>query len=176
MEENTTIVQQCKKCPAGFFAPKVQDLCHFEGMPPQLKASCDVATNIGNHKDCSTHRGWHTTSDFFLQSSSPHHGIPQGLKFSLKTYINVINPSGGRLVITYKMVNFKSSKEYLRVLINGMLEYTRNMDTAKLDTVINLGPKNSNDTVDDFVYIESEVIPYGNNSIEISVISEFDQY
>ena len=34
----------------------------------------------------------------------------------------------------------------------------------------------SNEKLDGFVYFESGLIPYGNNSVEISVLSNFDEY
>jgi hypothetical protein len=42
--------------------------------------------------------------------------------------------------------------------------------------MINLGPSNEDDDEEGFVYFNSSFIPFGNNSIEISVISEHNQY
>lgn len=93
----------CTSCPKGHYAPKIRDFGHFESMPEGFLSSCSVATEIGNHKDCSINKGWHTNTDLLLQSNTKSHGIPQGIKFSLKTYIGILNTHGGRMIVTFKL-------------------------------------------------------------------------
>lgn len=121
--ENETMILQCKSCPSGHYAPKMIDFGHFESMPPQLDTDCTQATALGDLKLCSTTPGWHINNRMYIQSNI--RGIPQGLKYSIKQLINIRNPFGGKLLLTFKMKNF-SPNEYFRVLINGNRQYMSN--------------------------------------------------
>jgi hypothetical protein len=63
--------------------------------------------------------------------------------------------------------------EYFRVLVDGNLQYSSNSDTKQFDkeTLVEIGE----DADETFVSIFTETIPYGENSIEISVLSEFEK-
>ena len=171
--ENGTKVLECKKCPAGHYAPKIIDMGHFEEMPELFTKVCTVSTNIGDPRECDVNKGWNINSFQRLDSNGASSGIPQGLKFGLRAYLSIQNKNGGRFLLTYKMRDF-TKDEYFRVLVNGVLQYSSNQDTQSDDFGINLEP--SNEQLDGFVYFESGLIPYGNNSIEISVISNIEEY
>lgn len=134
--------------------------------------SCGIATSVGNKQLCYLNQGWHINSFQRLDANSKSLGIPQGMKFSLKAYIFIKSTHGGRVLVTYKMKNMHPN-EYLRVLINGHLQFSSNKDTNSVEEY-NLEP--ANESVDGFTYFESGLIPYGNNSIEISVLSEFSDF
>ena len=123
--ENGTKILECKKCPAGHYAPKILDLGHFEVMPSLLNPTCSVSTSIGDPKACLLNKGWHVNSFQRLDSNGASSGIPQGLKFSMKSYLFIQNTNGGRFLLTFKMQNFHEN-EYFRVLINGKLQYSSN--------------------------------------------------
>jgi hypothetical protein len=59
-------VTECKVCPVGHYAPKILDIGHFESVPKYFHTACDLATIIGNHKECSVNYGWHSNSEFML--------------------------------------------------------------------------------------------------------------
>lgn len=169
--ENGTKIQRCLECPQGHYAPKMSDLGHFESMPPVFSPSCSLSTAVGNPFLCSVHLGWHVNSKQHLLSNAAHRGVPAGLKFSLKAFIRVQNQSGGRLLLTFKMTNF-TTNETFRILINGVSQFQSSTDTVSTEDGINLEP--SNEQLEGFVYFESGLIPYGNNSIEISVLSNVE--
>lgn len=131
VQENESMITTCTECPAGHYAPKMLDLGHFESMPYMFSPFCSIATNIGSTHHCSVSKGWHTDTNLALASNGEGEGIPQGLKLSLKTFLMVSNTSGGRMMITYKMQNF-SNNEYFKITVNGMLQFSRNIDTQKL--------------------------------------------
>jgi len=59
---------------------------------------------------------------------SGRRGIPKGLKFSMKVFLDISSQYGGQATITYKQTGFHE-EEYFRVLINGVLQMTSNEDT-----------------------------------------------
>jgi hypothetical protein len=87
------------------------------------------------------HQGWHVNSKQHMISNSPQEGIPAGIKFSIKAFLNVRNENGGRMLLTFKMVNF-TYKEHFRILINGVNKYISNTDTVSVDNGMNLEPEN----------------------------------
>ena len=89
MEENGTLITACKKCPAGHYAPKVHDFGHFEELPPLFYTACSISSNIGDSRLCSVSKGWHSNTNLNLDSNGDSSGIPQGLKFSLKAYVEI---------------------------------------------------------------------------------------
>ena len=112
-------IQECKACPAGHWAPKTKEFSDFQTWPEVLTKSCGLATPIGNVEDCEVYKGWFVNSGLNLDSSGER-GIPRGLKFSMKAFLNITSQYGGRAIITYKMSDF-TSDEYFRILINGVL-------------------------------------------------------
>ena len=108
----------CKICPAGSYAPKILDMGHFEEMPASLMTSCTLATRVGDQKDCLVNKGWHVNNYQMIDSNGV--GIPQGLKFSIKSVLGFTNLNGGTARVWFKMKDFHSN-EYFRILINGIL-------------------------------------------------------
>ena len=94
------------------------------------------------------------------------------MKFALKTFIHISNENGGRLLLTFKMKNFHPQESF-RILINGVYQFSSNEDTISNPNGLSLEP--SNEKIEDFVYFESGIIPTGFNSIEIAVLSNFEQ-
>lgn len=95
---------------------------------------------IGDIRECQVNTGWHVNNYQILDSNSIH-GIPQGLKFSMKTYLFFSNPYGGRMLVTYKMTGFSEDEEF-RILINGILQYSSSENTHAYKDGLNLEPTN----------------------------------
>lgn len=164
-------IQNCKKCEAGHYAPMIKEFGHFESWPKLLKTSCEVASPIGDPRECDVNPGWHLNNLQLLDSSGKR-GLPQGLKFSMKGFVQIQNLYGSNVEIQLRMKGFNEN-EYFRVLTNGGLQYTSNQNTPQLDRakIIELGDA----TDGSFISIFTDALPFGNNSIEISVLSEFTE-
>jgi hypothetical protein len=91
-------IQTCKKCGSGHYAPMIKEFGHFESWPSLFKTSCRVATSIGDAGDCEIYTGWHVNSQQLLDSSGKR-GIPQGMKLSMKGYLQFQNPYGSNVEI-----------------------------------------------------------------------------
>jgi len=159
-------IESCHACGAGHYAPKILELSHFEDFPQKFRRSCQIASPIGNPSDCDVMTGWHVNKDQMLDSSGQR-GIPPGLKYSFKSIIKYENILGGRMQLTFKMTGF-TEHEYFRIMINGVVQYS-----AHTDTVAHPDSKYE-DERDGFMTIRSSLIQYGNNSFEISAISNHE--
>ena len=89
-------IQNCKRCEAGHFAPMVKEFGTFETWPELLVASCEAATIAGDQRECDVNTGWHINKLQLLDSSG-RRGIPQGLKFQMKGYVQIQNPYGSNI-------------------------------------------------------------------------------
>lgn len=106
-----------------------------------------------------------------MLDSGGSRGIPQGMKYSIKFILEIVNPYGGYLHLMYRLKGF-SEHETFRVLVNGspqILTSKNSFDPVDLE-----GEKYDRDS--SFEVMKSSLIPYGNNSVEISVISKIDSF
>jgi len=99
-------INKCKKCDAGFYAPRVKELGDLEEFPDFFTTSCEVATLDSNPYMCDHVRNWHLDSDQNIVSTSQYGGIPNGMKLSLKIFMDFHNPLGGHVEVTFKMIDF----------------------------------------------------------------------
>jgi hypothetical protein len=86
----------------------------------------------------------------------------------MKAILNYQNLMGGNIEITYRLKNFHE-KEFFRILVNGEVQFSTNKDTTQ-----SLRPnRGDTDYSADaaFQTLKTKTVPYGNNSIEISIIS-----
>ena len=89
----------------------------------------------------------------------------------MKTYVKFENLYGSNMEIMFRMKGFHPN-EHFRVLVDGSLQYTRNEDTPHFDK--DVLQEIGEDADETFITMSTGVIPYGENSIEISVLSEFE--
>lgn len=161
---NDTKIQSCKSCPAGNFAQKIKEYTLFEAWPKELMKFCNTATVAGNSLLCDTVQGWFVNNNMLLDSSGER-GIPQGLKYQMKTFFEVDDPQGGSVLITYRLTGFNDS-EYFRFMIDGDSLIDVNEDTQYEDDIDD----------DGFVTFESPLIERGVSQLEISLLSEFETH
>ena len=88
---------------------------------------------------------------------SGSHGIPRGLKFSMKILLDITSEYGGQATITYKQTGFHAN-EFFRVLINGVVQAATNANSE--------GKASADE--DGFVSVSTSQMPFGLNSMEIS--------
>ena len=93
-----------------------------------FNTTCSLATSAGDLGDCETNKGWHSNRHLNLDSNGIESGIPIGIKFSMKTYIQITEIDGGLMQMEFKMKGFNKNESF-KVLINGMLQYSNNTDT-----------------------------------------------
>jgi hypothetical protein len=91
----------------------------------------------------------------------------------MKAILNYQNLMGGNIEITYRTKNFHLN-EYFRVLVNGKVQHSSNSDNKPTLRPSRGDSKYSSDEA--FLTLRTKTVPYGNNSIEISVLSEFETF
>jgi len=95
----------CQLCPAGSYAPKLIESSYFDEWPSNFKTNCNLETEAGNPLQCDVFKGWFVNKNQLIDSSGSK-GIPQGLKFSMKSFLNITSVYGGKIQITYRMSGF----------------------------------------------------------------------
>ena len=63
-----------------------------------------------------------------------------------------------------------SENEYFRVLVDGNLQFSSNKNTPYLERAKYI--EKGEDTDESFIWISTETLPFGKNSVEISLLSE----
>jgi len=139
-------IKECKVCPAGSYAQKVREYLKFDEWPIELKRFCAPATFFGDAHDCDTTPGWFLSTDMMLDSGGVL-GIPQGLKYQMKSYFHISNPNGGKIELEYRIRGI-SEHEKFRVMVNGDTYKDENTDTENKEN-------------DDFETWESDIVEPG---------------